>query len=180
MSAEAGASPGPQVPLGARAIAAALLLLVLWPGPGHGQEPAGDQASLRRRPPVVVAGGRGLRFGRIFRGTPSSVSPASSRSAQFVIIGFDSQIQVSFVLPSGLVSSSGELLPVQFGPGDGILFRLRRFRREVFDPTRPLTITIDRFDLLRLRLGGTAMPGAAQPLGRYRGTVIVVVADLST
>ncbi len=180
MSVEAGVSPGPQVPLGARAIAAALLLLVLWPDPGYGQEPAGNQANLIRRPPVIVAGGRGLRFGRIFRGTPSSVSPASNRSAQFVIVGFDSQIQVSFVLPSGLVSTSGALLPLQFGPGDGMLFRLRGFRHELFDPTRPLTITIHRFDLLRLRLGGTAMPGAAQPLGRYRGTVTVVVADLST
>ncbi len=85
------------------------------------------------------------------------------------------------MLPDGLLSRDGDVLPLLFGPGDGVVAGEGLPEAGLaFDPTVPLTLSITDGRSLSVRLGGTALPAAQQPAGRYSGTLMIIVTGLGT
>jgi hypothetical protein len=133
--------------------------------------------------PLSVLARRDLRFGSVFRGRSTTVAPRDQRAAMFeVAIGHEADLLFNFLLPAGLVSPTGDALPLTFGPADGMLVRQHTHSGggTRFDPTRPFTATVSDGERLFLHLGGTAAPTPVQPLASYHGTITLVVAALGT
>jgi hypothetical protein len=142
------------------------------------------------RPPRIVPSAllalavRDLSFGTVLPGVPSSV-PAHDplRAGLFQIEGpADASVRVEFVLPAALVSLSGDLLTVSFGPQDGFadFSHGRPPRGVVFDPRSPLITTLGPNGRLFVRLGGTVLPALPQPGGAYHATIFLTVYDLGS
>jgi hypothetical protein len=114
------------------------------------------------------------------------VAPRDRRAALFKV-EFDAgaDLLVSFLLPPALLSPAGQPLPLQFGPGDGLLVRETTIKGGLrgalpFDPTRPFAASIGANERVFLALGGTAAPTVTQALADYSGTITLVVASLGT
>jgi hypothetical protein len=161
----------------------ALLVLAFWPAALMGQ--VKDRGSQVVPIPLSVVAQRDLEFGDVFRGRPSAVAPRDRRAAVFRVefaVGCD--LLLTFLLPNALRSPGGQALPLQFGPGDGLLVRQGAHHGapigHPFDPTRPLSAIIGHDEQLFLHLGGTAAPTVTQGLASYTGTITLVVAALGT
>jgi len=88
-------------------------------------------------------------------------------------------VSVTLTLPTDMVSAAGDLLPLVFGPRDGLASTNRGRSRGIgFDPRSGLVATLGRNGRLFVRLGGTASPGRLQVAAPYRGTITLTVANL--
>ena len=86
---------------------------------------------------------------------------------------------MELVLPSEMVSSSGEAMPLSFFPSDGTISWLG-FNRppKTFDPTAPVSFNLPTPSAGALiYLGGTTTPAPAQAPGTYTATVTVIISS---
>ena len=128
---------------------------------------------------VLVSAERDLEFGLLTPGTVTTVAPADlTRSAQLRIEGRGTY-QVSFQLPSSLVSLDGHQLPVLFAPTAGQL--TIRHKVTQFDPATTVSFRINPAEQEALiNIGGQAQPAPGQPAGAYTATIVMMVVQTGT
>lgn len=123
---------------------------------------------------VMVVSERDLQFGLLTPGTTASVQPTDvTRSAQLRVVG-RGRYQVTFQLPTALVSLTGAQIPLVFGPDDGRL----TIRNQVtaFDPNGTLTFRVNPAqEEAQLNLGSQAQPASGQTAGSYTATIVIMV-----
>jgi hypothetical protein len=135
-------------------------------------------------PPLTALALNDLSFGTVLLGIPVSVSTSDPRrSGQFEVRGpADASVRVEFILPPALVSGLGAMLPIAFGPSDGLAdFSHDTPPRSVlFDPHMPLIGTLGPNGMFLLRLGGTVTPSSTQAGGAYSATISLTVYNLGS
>jgi len=124
-----------------------------------------------------------LSFGTIRAGMPEHVSPDDvARRAELELVG-SGVVVITIALPADMVSAGGHRLPLLFERGDG-LFLARgpgRGQDRTFDPNKPRNFHINASEGGgTVCLGGTALPDASQPPGRYTATITVQVVTPGT
>ncbi len=127
---------------------------------------------------LTAAGGQDLTFGALIVGIPVSVTRFDrANTGQFTLTGARrAEVIVDLTLPTALVSARGDLLPIEFGSGDGGYSQARATRSaRAFDPRVPLVTPLGNNGRLYIFLGGTVRPSAQQPAGIYRAAVTLTV-----
>jgi hypothetical protein len=144
---------------------AASVVLFMGPGAARGQ--------------VLVTSERNLDFGQLTPGAVTTVAATDMiRSGQLRIAGRGT-FQVTFQLPTSLVSPAGHQIPVVFGPADGLL--TIRHRVTTFDPTGLLSFRLNPADREgQLNLGASAQPAPGQAAGSYSAVIVVMVVQTGT
>jgi len=132
---------------------------------------------------VAVFPVQNLTFGTIRAGMPEYVSPDDvARRAELELVG-SGTVVITIALPADMVSAGGHRVPLLFERGDGLFVSRGRGqgRDRTFDPNKPSTFHINASDGGgTLCLGGTALPDASQPPGRYTATITVQVVTPGT
>lgn len=135
-------------------------------------------------PPLTALALNDLSFGSVLPGIPVSVSVSDPRhSGQFEVRGpAAASVRVEFTLPAALESSQGAMLPLAFGPGDGLADFSHDTppRSVIFDPHVPLIGTLGPNGMFFLRLGGTVTPSRIQAGGAYSATISITVYNLGS
>lgn len=123
---------------------------------------------------VMVVSERDLQFGMLTPGAPTTVDAGDvTRSAQLRVIG-RGRYQVTFQLPTALVSMSGAQIPLMFGPADGQLTLHNRVT--TFDPNATLDFRVNPAQQeAQLNLGSQALPASGQAAGSYTATIVMMV-----
>jgi hypothetical protein len=128
---------------------------------------------------VTVVPVQSLSFGQVLPAVPEVVTPSdAARSASLEIRGATS-FTLDLVLPTGLVSTAGDVLPLTFGGADATMSWIG-FNRppKAFDPAAPQDVHVPKPAVgVAIDLGGTASPDPLQPPGDYAATVIVIVSN---
>jgi hypothetical protein len=149
----------------------ALGCLCLLASPAAAQEHGGRQ--------LRVLGIRGLTFGSLIAGMPSSVLRTDpARSGQFDITAQNGEVVlVSFSLPSAMTGPGGASLLLMFSGSDAGFSQEQTIADHVtFDPRTTYLGTMSQQGRASIFLGGTAMPAFNQPPGDYSGTVTLTIA----
>ncbi len=124
-----------------------------------------------------MRGRQDLTFGTVLRGVPTAVGPFARSAGRWEIRGGSlTEVRIDLVLPVALLSASGAELPLSFGSADGASSTHPQGRdARAFDPQLPLITRFDQRGKLYIFLGGTVLPGAAQPAGEYAATISLTV-----
>ncbi len=139
--------------------------------------PAAAQAHGGR--PIRVLGVRGLTFGILIAGAPTSVLRTDpARSGQFDLTAQNGDVVlVSFSLPSAMTGPGGASLPLAFSGTDAGFSQEQTVGDQVaFDPRTTYTAAMSRRGRASIFLGGTAMPAFNQSPGDYSGTITLTIA----
>lgn len=129
--------------------------------------------------PLMPGAARDLQFGVLLPGLETQVPWTDPMMAgRFEIRGTkDAEVRIDVTLPASLISSGGQMVPLQFGSTDaGFGTRPALRQAQVFDPRSPLVTRLGRGGKLLLWLGGRAQPGTTQQSGVYNATITVTVA----
>lgn len=133
--------------------------------------------------PLDVIGRQALTFGTMWSGQPAHVSRQDPlRSGQVELRGMrDTDVQVTFALPSAMTGPGGAQLALVFGADDGGVSTTATITAAAgFDPRLPRVARFGTNGRMYLFLGGTAHPGVGQTAGVYTATVVVTVAYTGT
>jgi hypothetical protein len=134
--------------------------------------------------PLRVSALNDMEFPNVLPGVPRVILFSDSHHAGlFEISGPNgASVRADFTLPSALIGDiGGTLLPVSFGPGDGLVTQTRNVLIGLpFNPMGPVIGSLSGLGFLYLHLGGTAHPGLPQNGGLYRATIILTVSDLGS
>jgi hypothetical protein len=128
---------------------------------------------------VLVVAEQNLTFGMLTPGVPMPVAPTDvARRAAFTIVA-NGRYNLTFQLPTHLVSAGGGAIPVSFTATHGRV----EIRNKVttFDPHAGVSIHINPADQdARVYLGGQAQPGMGTRAGSYTATIVMVVMQPGT
>ncbi len=153
-------------------------------GSSGGAGSARAQARIPSEPrPLLALAHSDLRFGTVLPGIPARVNARDlGHAALFEVRGpFGAAVRIELLLPSALDGLGDALLPISFGPGDGLAGFTRDSPSSLsFNPANPLIATLGPNGSLWVRLGGTVLPGRPQLGGPYSGTIVITVFDLSS
>jgi hypothetical protein len=152
--------------------ASALASALAWPG---------LLAPARLHAQVAVFPIQNLRFGTLRAGMPEYVDADDvARRAELQIVG-SGRVVVTFALPAEMTSVGGHRVPLEFRKGDAMLVTRDGDRDQDFDPNKPKQFNIKPGDGGgTLCLGGTALPDASQPPGRYTAMITIQVVTPGT
>jgi hypothetical protein len=130
---------------------------------------------------VAVFPVQNLSFGTIRAGMPEYVAPDDvARRAELELVG-SGKVVITIALPAEMVSAGGHRVPLSFDRADALFVDRGGGKDRTFDPTRPSTFNIKASDGGgTVCLGGTALPDASQPPGRYTATITVQVVTPGT
>lgn len=117
-----------------------------------------------------------LSFGVMIPGTPEVVATTDGWRRATVQLAGSGQWSVRFVLPTALVSASGQTIPLTFSTTSGAYTTSKSSTPTVFDPNTGTKINLTAGKgSAWVYLGGTATPAAMQTAGNYSATVVTVV-----
>jgi hypothetical protein len=120
---------------------------------------------------------RGLAFGIVIRGVPSTVLPSDPiKSGRFYVRHrINRQVRVAFTLPNQLPRvGGGGNLPISFSTTSAIAQGTAGSSVPVtFDPNTPITFTLRTSRDFNINLGGRVAPTALQATGNYQGTIVL-------
>lgn len=151
----------------ARLLAAALLLC------------AGKAAAQSTTLQVVPV--QGLSFGNLIPGVPEQVGVGDGARRAEVVLQGRGTFDLSLILPAALVAPSGARIPLRFGTADAALASTTSTVPAGFNPRQMYRVRLgEGLGLPRLLLGGTALPAADQPPGRYQATLVLIVTPPGT
>lgn len=119
---------------------------------------------------------RGLSFGAVHAGEPTSVRPDGRMAAAWQLGGTpNSAMLVRLELPSELRQADGTTaVPIRFAKGAG---QWSGASARTFDPAQGTMVRFgpETTATLEVRLGATVMPPVETPPGVYRGTVTLII-----
>jgi hypothetical protein len=127
----------------------------------------------------IVQPRRDLGIGIVLAGVPKSISRLDpANSGMYRVQGRrNSEITLTFTLPSQLVSASGQTLPIEFAAGDAGFSQDQDQGTSVpFDPHVPFTVRLSPDGAAWVWLGGTARPDPSQAAGYYEEAVVLTAA----
>ncbi len=133
--------------------------------------------------PLLALAHSDLRFGTVLPGIPSRVDARDlGHAALFELRGpVGAAVRIDLLLPTALGGVGDALLPISFGPGDGLAGPTRDSPSSIgFNPNSPLIATLGPIGSLWVRLGGTVLPGRPQIGGPYSGTIVITVFALGS
>lgn len=118
-----------------------------------------------------------LDFGGVTGGIPEIVRTTDTWRRAEVRLEGSGQLNVRFILPTALVSTTGAQLPLTFGAADGAYASPKQPTPTPFNPAAGTKINLTASGgAASVFLGGTASAATGQPAGRYSGTIVLVVA----
>jgi hypothetical protein len=124
---------------------------------------------------------QGLSFGNLIPGVPEQVGVADGARRAEVVLQGRGTYDLSLILPAALVSPSGARIPLRFGTADAALASTTSTVPAGFNPRQMHRVRLgEGLGLPRLLLGGTALPAADQPPGRYQATLVLMVTPPGT
>lgn len=151
---------------------AVLLLALAW---GTGAERASAQRTIEAVPV------RGLSFGNLLPGVPETVAVDDAARRAEVVLDGRGAYDLTMLVPAALESAGGARIPLRFGTRDGGVIRSASAALVPFDPRQTTRVSVQQGQgPTRLVLGGTALPAADQPAGRYTATVVLVINNPGT
>lgn len=131
--------------------------------------------------PLTVTGARDLGFGAVLPGVPSVITRTDpANSGQFDIRGVkDTQVLLTFTLPTAMSGPSGAQLPLVFGASDAGYSQSQAIGSQIgFDPKQPFTAVLSKNGRGSVFVGGTANAAANQRAGAYTATLTLTVTVL--
>jgi len=131
--------------------------------------------------PLTVTGVRGVTFGAVFPGVPRVISRTDpANSGQFDIKGVkDTQVLLTFTLPTAMSGPSGAQLPLVFGASDAGYSQSQTIGSQIgFDPKQPFTAVLSKNGRGSVFVGATANAAANQRAGAYTATLTLTVTVL--
>ncbi len=126
--------------------------------------------------PLVVTGTQGLAFGNVFQGVDKSIAFGDAGSGRFSVTGFNnSQVALTFTLPSNLTSGSNNLAINNWDVRvNGTNAAAGATALSVVSGT-PVNTTLTSGNLF-VFVGGRVQPTASQNAGSYSGTITLAAA----
>jgi hypothetical protein len=128
--------------------------------------------------PLRVTGQHDLVFGSILPGVAVTIRPTdASRSAQLEISGPKfTQVVLTFSLPPSMTSTAGDAMPLTFGPTSAGYSPTGSVADEtLFDPSAPITVTLDKNGRGVVFLGATLRPNGRQRAATYSATLTLTL-----
>jgi hypothetical protein len=126
--------------------------------------------------PTSVTAIQGLSFGSLVGGLAEPVSVNEGWRRGEARLEGDRNVDVQFILPTALVSSSGATIPLQFVSGDGSITMAGTTQPKLFDPKVGTKVQFKpTASVAMMYLGGTALPAANQLAGIYSATIVIVL-----
>jgi hypothetical protein len=119
-----------------------------------------------------------LSFGTDFGGRVKELTSLGSGAAKFVIHSEkDVQVLVTVVLPSAFTSTAGsDAVPIAFDERSAAWStKDESSSRVVFDPRRPLLLSVQARQNIYVWIGGTVSPTPVQRAGIYHGSITLFV-----
>lgn len=145
-------------------------LLLVWSGTSA---VAGAQT-------VSVSPVQGLSFGLLLPGTPETVTLDDAMRRGVVALAGAGQLDVTFVLPTALLSPEGGSLPVSFSAVSAGLLASAGSAATPVNPQQLLRVQLASDRVLHLVLGGTARPASTQRAGHYSARIVIIVSQPGT
>jgi hypothetical protein len=129
---------------------------------------------------VTVSPVQGLSFGLLLPGTPETVSLDDVARRGVVALAGSGSLDVTFVLPTVLLSPEGGSLPLSFSSVSAGLLASTSGAAMALNPQQLVRVQLAPDRVMHLVLGGTAHPAASQRAGHYAGRVVVIVSQPGT
>jgi len=131
--------------------------------------------------PLTVTGARGVTFGAVLPGVPRVIlrtDPANS--GEFDLKGVkDSQVLLTFTLPTVMNGPAGAQMPLVFGSSDGGYSQSQAIGSQIgFDPKQSFTAVLSKNGRGSVFIGATANPFPNQRAGAYTATLTLTVTVL--
>src|SRR5713101_211177 len=134
--------------------------------------------SLTAQRAISVQGVRSLTFGAVLPGVPRVIPRTDPvGSGQFNITGArNSQVQLTFTLPSAMTGPSGATMPIAFAGNDAGYSQSQAIGSQVaFDPKQSFLATLNSRGRGSVFVGATARPAPTQRAGSYTATLTLNV-----
>ncbi len=128
--------------------------------------------------PITVQGVRSLTFGAVLPGVPRVISRTDPvGSGEYNITGSNNtQVQLTFTLPSVMNGPAGATMPIVFGGNDAGYSQSQAIGSQVaFDPKQPFLATLNKNGRGSVFVGATAQPTPTQRAGSYTATLTLTV-----
>jgi len=129
---------------------------------------------------VTVSPVQGLSFGLLLPGAPETVTLDDVARRGVVAMAGNGPLDVTFVLPTALVSSEGGSLPLSFSAASAGLLNSSGSLVAPLNPQQLLRVQLTADRVTHLVLGGTARPAASQRAGHYTARIVVIVSQPGT
>jgi len=126
---------------------------------------------------VAVTLVRDLAFGPVIVGVPTHIAPIHPvRSGQFRVSAPPlSKVQLRFTLPTRLGGPGGATLPIDFANNDALdVGTISGSVPVFFNPKATRNVQLPAGTLF-VFIGGTVLPAANQPPGKYAATITLTV-----
>jgi hypothetical protein len=131
--------------------------------------------------PLTVTGVQGVSFGAVLPGVPLVINRTdAANSGQFDIRGVkDSQVLLTFTLPTAMTGPVGAQMPLVFGSSDAGYSQSQAIGSQIgFDPKQTFTAVLSKNGRGLVFVGATANPATNQRAGAYTATITLTVTVL--
>jgi hypothetical protein len=129
---------------------------------------------------VTVTPVQGLSFGLLLPGAPETVSLDDVARRGVVALAGSGPLDVTFVLPSALVSLEGGSLPLSFSTMSAGVLQSSGGSVLPFNPQQLQRVQLATDRVTHLVLGATAQPASSQRAGHYTARIVVIVSQPGT
>lgn len=129
---------------------------------------------------VTVSPVQGLSFGLLLPGAPETVSLDDVARRGMVALAGTGPLDVTFVLPTALVSPEGGSLPLSFSTTSAGLLNSTGGAVAPLNPLQLLRVQLAPDRVTHLVLGGTAQPAVSQRAGHYTARIVVIISQPGT
>ena len=129
---------------------------------------------------VTVSPVQGLSFGLLLPGAPETVSRDDVARRGMVALAGSGPLDVTFVLPTALVSPEGGSLPLTFSAASAGLLGSTGSAAAPLNPQQLQRVQLAADRVSHLVLGGTAQPAASQRAGHYTARIVIIVSQPGT
>jgi hypothetical protein len=129
---------------------------------------------------ATVSPVQGLSFGLLLPGAPETVSLDDVARRGVVALAGSGPLDVTFILPSALVSPDGGSLPLSFPTMSAGVLPSAGGAVLPFNPQQLQRVQLATDRVTHLVLGGTAQPATTQRAGHYTARIVVIVSQPGT
>jgi hypothetical protein len=123
---------------------------------------------------------QGLSFGLLLPGAPETVMLDDVARRGVVALAGSGPLDVTFVLPTALVSAEGGSLPLSFSSASAGLLTSTGGTVTPINPQQLLRVQLSADRVTHLILGGSAQPAVTQRAGHYTARIVVIVSQPGT
>jgi hypothetical protein len=141
------------------------LLLASWPISAEAQAPQ----------TVSIVPVQNLSFGLLLPGFQNAVSIADVSRRAVVALAGNGPVDIAVVLPTALVTATGDQIPLRFSAGDAALLSATGSTLTPLDPRQINRVQLGNASTVLFVLGGTAQTTAMTRPGHYAARVALIL-----